>query len=230
MPKGRGVMQDWSEEEMQAMRTLHAEGKSATEIAAALGTGRSRNSVLGKMHRCPDLFPARGPGVKVTKGGWPKGKRNTNHAWPEDITAKACEMWAEGATCAQIGEAIGKSEGAVNIKVVNNRGLFPYRQKQTVTGAQAKAAPVTRLAPQPSLAERFDPPPAAPEMKPVTLMDRRANQCCFPLWDHYGDKPTSESLYCGGDVHGDTPYCRFHRRLMRRSPTETEKRDVRRAA
>lgn len=49
--------QPWTDEEDEALRRLWAEGWSAAQIAKALGTGRTRNSVIGRAHR--KRFPLR---------------------------------------------------------------------------------------------------------------------------------------------------------------------------
>lgn len=41
----------WTEERIEQLRALWDEGKSASQIAAALGEGVSRNAVIGKAHR-----------------------------------------------------------------------------------------------------------------------------------------------------------------------------------
>lgn len=41
----------WTEAETQTLRRLWSEGYSASQIAKALGTGRSRNSCIGKINR-----------------------------------------------------------------------------------------------------------------------------------------------------------------------------------
>lgn len=42
---------DWSEPEIATLRKLWAEGLSASQIARSLGRGRTRNAVIGKVHR-----------------------------------------------------------------------------------------------------------------------------------------------------------------------------------
>lgn len=42
---------DWSEENVERVRTLWLQGKSASEIAKIIGGGLTRNSVIGKCHR-----------------------------------------------------------------------------------------------------------------------------------------------------------------------------------
>lgn len=41
----------WAEAEIAQLRTLCDVGLSASQIAARLGTGKSRNAIIGKMHR-----------------------------------------------------------------------------------------------------------------------------------------------------------------------------------
>lgn len=48
--KGKGLQMGWSEERVQLLRKLWAEGLSASQIAKQLG-GVTRNAVIGKVHR-----------------------------------------------------------------------------------------------------------------------------------------------------------------------------------
>jgi GcrA cell cycle regulator len=41
----------WPDTEISHLKTLHAAGLSASDVAARLGTGRTRNAVLGKLFR-----------------------------------------------------------------------------------------------------------------------------------------------------------------------------------
>ena len=50
---------DWSDKAIAQAAEMWRQGKSATDIASAIGA--SRNAVLGKMHRLRDLFPVRDP-------------------------------------------------------------------------------------------------------------------------------------------------------------------------
>ncbi len=50
----------WTEERLERLKTLHAEGKSATQIFALMGA-QSRNAVCGKIHRLGLSAPPRAP-------------------------------------------------------------------------------------------------------------------------------------------------------------------------
>lgn len=224
MPRGHGLSEAWTQADLDKAHALFQMGMSAGQIGAAMG--RSRNSIIGIMHRNRDLFPKKPPGTAKAKGGWPRGRASPN-AWPAEQLQTAKTMWLAGATMAEIGAAIGRSEAAVKMKTINFRSMFPLRR-----GAKTKPEPtrVVPMAPKVERAERYPAPPSAPDCRPVKLENRGADQCAFPLWEHYGDKPTAESLYCGGSVHGDGAYCLFHRGLMYQPRGVVAKPERRRAA
>ena len=41
----------WTDERVELLRKLWNEGLSASQVAAELGTGVTRNAVIGKIHR-----------------------------------------------------------------------------------------------------------------------------------------------------------------------------------
>ena len=49
----------WTEDRIELLTKLWREGLSASQIAAELGGGVSRNSVLGKARACPQLSQMR---------------------------------------------------------------------------------------------------------------------------------------------------------------------------
>jgi GcrA cell cycle regulator len=63
----------WTEERVEQLKRLWAEGLSASQIAAALG-GVTRNAVIGKVHRLSlsgRAKPAAGPSVRVNRAARP---------------------------------------------------------------------------------------------------------------------------------------------------------------
>ena len=51
----------WTEEKVELLRQLWLDGKSASQISAALGAGLTRNAVIGKVHRLGLAGRARSP-------------------------------------------------------------------------------------------------------------------------------------------------------------------------
>ena len=63
----------WSEERVELLTKLWAEGLSASQIAARLG-GVSRNAVIGKVHRL-GLAGRSGRQYRMSSHGLPRGRR-----------------------------------------------------------------------------------------------------------------------------------------------------------
>lgn len=228
MGRGHVAGSDWSEEDLAYVEKLWKEGWSAGQISGEIP--RTRNAILGMMARHRERFPKKTkPGKRP--GGWPKGGTAVakGAGWTPAMTGTAARMWGDGASAKEIGIAIGRSEASVRARASQLRDLFPARMKLR---ALAKvAAPVARQEPASALpAEPAIEPILALDSRPVTLMERRVNQCCFPLWENYGAKPTAESLYCGGAVQGDGDYCGFHHRVVYQPRVVVEQPQRRRAA
>jgi GcrA cell cycle regulator len=66
----------WNDERVEQLKRLHAEGLSCSLIAAKLGCGLSRNSIIGKLHR----IGLRSIKLVVTKERpTPRGRRRSLH-------------------------------------------------------------------------------------------------------------------------------------------------------
>lgn len=67
-------MADWTDERIALLTKLHAEGRSASQIASELGGGVTRNAVIGKAHRLK--LPA--PSLEgATSAGLPSSPKRT---------------------------------------------------------------------------------------------------------------------------------------------------------
>ena len=65
----------WTDERINTLKKMWKEGKSAAEIAKALGKGVTRNAVIGKAHRM-GLSGRPSPIKKpVAPSRWPKRQR-----------------------------------------------------------------------------------------------------------------------------------------------------------
>ena len=227
MGRGHVSGSDWTEAQIAAVAAMWAEGLSAGQIAARLGSQpkRTRNAILGMMNRHRERFPKKTPPGRKP-GGARKGAGNSR-SWSSAEIETAQRMWAARMPTPEIAQAIGRTAYAVQSYANSHPELFAERDPVKRQVSTARAAPAAKAVFD--LAERFPPPPEAPDMRPVTLMERRANQCAFPLWEHYGDKPTAESLYCGGAVAvteaGCGHYCAYHRALVYRPFTEKPHKD-----
>jgi GcrA cell cycle regulator len=56
----------WTDERVERLKQLHAEGYSASQIAGILG-GITRNAVIGKVNRLGPSKPKPAPGVKIKR-------------------------------------------------------------------------------------------------------------------------------------------------------------------
>lgn len=217
MPGGNFTGPSWTEEQIAEAAELRKMGLSAGKIAERLG--RTRNAIIGIMTRNRALFPKGKPGTPVRRE--PKEKpapAPSGREWTGAEIGTAALMWGKGATVAEIAAKIGRPASRVYYYVAQHPKQFPVRLK------------IKSFEPGPLLSRKMEAPPAAPECQPVTLFDRRANQCHFPLWENYGPKPTADSLYCGGAAQGESDYCAFHHQLMYRPKVVVVKPEKRRAA
>jgi hypothetical protein len=96
----RRVFEAWTPDRVEQLTRLWADGLSAAAIARQLG-GVTRNAVLGKVHRAPELFARR---KQSNRRGQPRLKYDHN---------AALNMWAAGKSADQIAAARGMSRHAV---------------------------------------------------------------------------------------------------------------------
>lgn len=87
----------YSQEETQAIKRLWVEGKSATEICVILadtfGTKRSRNAVIGKVHR--EGLSRKTTGVKINHAPRPPKPKRETSTRREVFTAKAFDAFKQ---------------------------------------------------------------------------------------------------------------------------------------
>lgn len=122
-------------------------------------------------------------------------------------------MWAEGATCSEIGTALNRSRSAIAGKV--RRMDLPRRTQAHSAHKRWENTPRPPKPQKPFLFKQCKPherkPPmflrvvSVPDSKPVPLVERTG--CCYPTT---GQGP---HLFCNEPVQsGD--YCEFHRSVM----------------
>ncbi|MGO9744500.1 MAG: GcrA family cell cycle regulator [Roseiarcus sp.] len=64
----------WTEERVELLRQLWLDGKSASQISAALGAGLTRNAVIGKVHRLGLAGRAKAPAAQPNVTAAPKAQ------------------------------------------------------------------------------------------------------------------------------------------------------------
>lgn len=67
----------WTEERVEALIALNAQGLSATQIAMQIGGGFSRNAVIGKIHRLGVVNHGRKQKAKTPRAPWRKPRSDT---------------------------------------------------------------------------------------------------------------------------------------------------------
>ena len=193
----------WTDERVELLKKMWAEGQSASQIAKELG-GVTRNAVIGKVHRL-GLSNRTGP------GGAPG---------PVPAQAPAAPPAAPAAPPAKEAKIIKETKGRP----------APQPEAELEDDAPAKRAPVdidmdedmdeaeTRPVPSPArkaivpAGQPLPPQPSAKvseiekKAKRLTLMELTERTCKWPV----GDPATPDFWFCGLPVQQGKPYCEAH--------------------
>ncbi|ULB12713.1 GcrA cell cycle regulator (plasmid) [Cereibacter azotoformans] len=187
----------WTDERVETLKRMWAEGQSASQIAKELG-GVTRNAVIGKVHRL---------GLSNRVGG--NGSR-------DEIEEEVAP--ATGTTAASPAPATPRPEPA--------RPADPPRSADP-RPAPERPAPVAPVAPVPlrkplvTAGQPLPPQPSANEISPealasvrevekrarrLTLMELTERTCKWPI----GDPATEDFWFCGLPSSPGKPYCEAH--------------------
>ncbi len=191
----------WTEERVEILKKLWAEGKSASQIAKELG-GVTRNAVIGKIHRL---------GLSNRDGGKGGGKARVAKvetapkaaAPAEEAPVEATPPRPEAAAEAEATEAPATEAAPTAGEEADMSNVTQLPQRRPVPGQP--------LPPQPSTAE-IDPETLATvrevEKKALklSLMELTERTCKWPI----GDPATDEFWFCGLPVQPGKPYCEAH--------------------
>jgi|GEM_PF-39389 GcrA cell cycle regulator len=196
------VGMSWTDERVETLKKMWAEGQSASQIAKELG-GVTRNAVIGKVHRLGLSNRATGP-----EKDEPEAK-----APPREEAPRPVEAAREGA--AQVEAALAEPKptappqrpiapvNATMAQVVNNVTPLPLR-KSIVPAGQP-------LPPQPS-ANEISPEALASvrevekKAMKISLMELTERTCKWPI----GDPATEDFWFCGLPSTPGKPYCEAH--------------------
>ena len=188
----------WTDERVETLKRMWAEGQSASQIAKELG-GVTRNAVIGKVHRLG--LSNRGGPEGEDEGTAPAAAEPAPKPAPEPMAAKPAPVEppraAPAPQPAQPAAAPAQPAPAVAVLPI------PLR-KPIVPAGQP-------LPPQPSLNEIS--PEALASVREVekrarrlTLMELTERTCKWPI----GDPATDDFWFCGLPSLPGKPYCEAH--------------------
>lgn len=185
----------WTDERVETLKKMWAEGQSASQIAKELG-GVTRNAVIGKVHRL---------GLSNRATGTPAKEEEAPVAPKVEPAAKPAEP-ARAAEPKPAAPAPRPATTPINptvAQVVNNVTPLPLR-KSIVPAGQP-------LPPQPS-ANEISPEALASvrevekHAKKISLMELTERTCKWPI----GDPATEDFWFCGLPSTAGKPYCEAH--------------------
>ncbi|MCB2117401.1 MAG: GcrA cell cycle regulator [Rhodobacteraceae bacterium] len=178
----------WTDERVETLKKMWAEGQSASQIAKELG-GVTRNAVIGKVHRL---------GLSNRVGGA-----------PEPVKAKP-----EPAAAAPKPEAKPARPPRVEAKPAPAAAPRPEPAATTQQAQPARKAIIPAgqpLPPQPSAGE-ISPEALASvrevekKARRISLMELTERTCKWPI----GDPATEDFWFCGLSAQPGKPYCEAH--------------------
>ena len=174
----------WTEERVETLKKMWAEGQSASQIAKELG-GVTRNAVIGKVHRL---------GLSNRINGSVPGR-------PEDAEME------DG----PVAEAAVETDEAEEPEVMEEPQPVQPVQKTVVPVRKAIVPAGQPLPPQPSTNE-ISPEALASQRevekmaRRLTLMELTERTCKWPI----GDPATEDFWFCGLPSVAGKPYCEAH--------------------
>lgn len=174
----------WTEERVETLKKMWAEGQSASQIAKELG-GVTRNAVIGKVHRL---------GLSNRTNGPVPGR--PDDAEIEDIP---------------VVEAAAETDEAEEPDVMEEPQPVQPVQKSVVPARKAIVPAGQPLPPQPSTNE-ISPEALASQRevekmaRRLTLMELTERTCKWPI----GDPATPDFWFCGLPAEQGKPYCEAH--------------------
>ncbi len=188
----------WTDERVETLKRMWAEGQSASQIAKELG-GVTRNAVIGKVHRL---------GLSNRVGGLEDEDAAVAVAPPAAPVAEQAAETADHAEAELAGVSTEAAQpdpaaGTAPSPLPSNVAPLPLR-KPIVPAGQP-------LPPQPS-ANEISPEALASvrevekRAKKLTLMELTERTCKWPI----GDPATDDFWFCGLPSLPGKPYCEAH--------------------
>jgi GcrA cell cycle regulator len=202
----------WTDERVETLKKMWAEGQSASQIAKELG-GVTRNAVIGKVHRL-GLSNRVGPGTPAEDEGTAASAPAATTPSP---AAPAKPAPAPRAVAPE--PAPRPAPAAPAPQPVAAEPTAPPMDSSTITFSPTAPIPLRKaiipagqpLPPQPS-ANEISPEALASvrevekRAKKLTLMELTERTCKWPI----GDPATEDFWFCGLPSVAGKPYCEAH--------------------
>lgn len=197
----------WTDERVETLKKMWADGQSASQIAKELG-GVTRNAVIGKVHRL-GLSNRVGPGGKEDE---------------EDMVAETPAPKAEPPKPEPVAAAPRAPEPRPATAAPEPRPAAAAAAPQPQPAPAASAGNVTPMPQRKAIipaGQPLPPQPSANEISPetlasarevekrarrLTLMELTERTCKWPI----GDPATDDFWFCGLPSQPGKPYCEAH--------------------
>ena len=194
----------WTDERVELLKKMWAEGQSASQIAKELG-GVTRNAVIGKVHRL-------GLSNRSTTTPASTAKALEETKAPAEPNAATARANAKRDTAAETKPSPKPRPAAEAKPATEAPAAAPVPRANNVTPLRKPIVPAGQpLPPQPS-ANEISPEALAKvkevenHAKRISLMELTERTCKWPI----GDPATENFYFCGLPVKQGKPYCEAH--------------------
>ena len=116
------------------------------------------------------------------------------NSWTEERLGKLRQLWDEGLSISQIGEALGVSRNAIAGKA--HRMKLPKRPSPIAKNKSEKKVPAKAVATNRALPLRLE----------LRRLEWSRSKCCWPS----GDPKNNGFSFCGAAIVQGKPYCLAH--------------------
>ncbi len=228
----------WTEERVELLKKLWAEGKSASQIAKELGSV-TRNAVIGKVHRLGlsnrHGDPARAAELAASESSGAEPAPTEGGVEPTALEAAQGPSAEEACLSPADDEAVAQAPPELDQPAAGQSALAPSEEGSGAEGGTVVAFVGAR--PQEGPGDLPGAPPLTDEIssetlatvrevekraRKLTLMELTERTCKWPI----GDPATPNFYFCGLPTLPGKPYCEAHAALAYQ-PVQT-KRDRRR--